>query len=67
MFVAADGAPFPPEAVARLQRDRWRATHAWKLLAGDWLVLDNLRVQHGRLPFVPDQARPRTVLTVYTE
>ena len=30
-------------------------------------MLDNLRVQHGRLPYEPDEANPRVLLTVYAD
>ncbi|KAG8460285.1 hypothetical protein KFE25_011776 [Diacronema lutheri] len=62
---AADGTPFPKRLVAEVQRTGWAHTYAFKLLAGDWLVLDNLRVQHGRLPYFADPSRPRCLLTVY--
>jgi hypothetical protein len=63
---AADGTPFPKRLVAEIQRTGWEHTFAWKLLPGDWLVLDNLRVQHGRLPYAQDPNRPRVLLTVYS-
>jgi hypothetical protein len=63
---AADGTPFPKRLVADIQRTGWKHTYAFKLLPGDWLVLDNLRVQHGRLPYTQDPNRPRVLLTVYS-
>lgn len=63
---AADGTPLPKKLIAEIQRTGWEHTHAFKLLPGDWLVLDNLRVQHGRLPYFQDPAKPRCLLTVYS-
>lgn len=63
---AADGTPFPKKLVAEIQRTGWEHTYAFKLLAGDWLVLDNIRMQHGRLPYMQEPERPRTLLTVYS-
>ena len=63
----ADGKPFPKKLVSEVQRLGWEATYGFKLRAGDWLVLDNLAVQHGRLPFVPENGPgKRTLLTVYS-
>ena len=62
---AGDGTPFPPELVAEVQERGWEATYALKLRPGDWLVLDNLRLQHGRLPYVEDERQKRVLLTVY--
>ena len=47
----ADGTPFPKKIVSEIQRRGWEDTYAFKLRPGDWVVLDNLRVQHGRLPY----------------
>jgi hypothetical protein len=56
----------PDSIRAKLYRAKWNAVSAMRLRKGDWLVLDNLRVQHGRLPF-RDDPEQRTILTVYTE
>lgn len=37
-----------------------------QLRPGDWIMLDNLRVQHGRLPYEADPKQKRVLLTVYT-
>ena len=37
-----------------------------QLRPGDWIMLDNLKVQHGRLPYEADPKQKRVLLTVYT-
>ncbi len=61
----ADGTPFPKNMVAEIQRRGWQDTYAFKLKPGDWLMLDNLRMQHGRLPYQADPKTKRVLLTVY--
>tara|TARA_B100000795_G_scaffold22043_1_gene14690 strand:+ start:1862 stop:2026 length:165 start_codon:yes stop_codon:yes gene_type:complete len=51
----------------RLKLDEWKAAHAMKMRPGDWLVLNNRAVQHGRLPFADGPEQKRTVVTVYTD
>ena len=51
--------------VQEIQSNGWDHTYAFKLLPGDWLMLDNMRLQHGRLPYVQDPAKPRLLFTVY--
>jgi hypothetical protein len=64
----ADGSDFPSPIIAQIQLELWGAVFCFKLRRGDWLVLDNLAVQHGRLPYKENpQGSPRTLLTVYTE
>ena len=65
-LTAADGTPFPPKLVAEVQRTAWEHTYAFKLRPGDWLMLDNMRVQHGRLPYVASDEQKRQLLTVYS-
>jgi hypothetical protein len=67
VYKLADGTSVPPELMLNLKRDRWKHVRALKLLTGDWLVLNNLTVQHGRLPFKNSPDQQRTILTVYTE
>jgi len=62
----ADGTPIPKKLVAEVQRSAWDHTYAFKLRPGDWLMLDNMRVQHGRLPFFDHERQRRCLLTVYT-
>jgi len=64
-----DGNDFPWQTIAQTQLDEWRDVCAFKLERGDWLVLDNMRVLHGRLLYIenPSGEAPRTLLTVYTE
>mmetsp|Transcript_556 Transcript_556/g.1256 ORF Transcript_556/g.1256 Transcript_556/m.1256 type:complete len:443 (-) Transcript_556:87-1415(-) len=64
---AADGTPFPKKVVADIQRTGWEHTYAFKLRPGDWLVCDNIRVQHGRLPYLDDARQQRCLLTVYSD
>lgn len=65
-LTAADGTPFPPKLVAEVQRTAWEHTYAFKLRPGDWLMLDNMRVQHGRLPYEASPQQKRQLLTVYS-
>ena len=73
----ADGTMFPLDLQAYLKRQKWHETSALKLQRGDWLVLDNRRVQHGRLPYSDDddsrhlplcapKPSPRQLLVTYT-
>lgn len=72
----ADGTTFPLDLQAYLKRQKWHETFALKLQQGDWLVLDNRRVQHGRLPYRDDndddnhgqgvKPTPRQLLVTYT-
>lgn len=63
----ADGAEFPLDLQSQLKRQKWHETSAFKLQQGDWLVLDNLRVQHGRLPYQDVKGhRARQLLVTYT-
>jgi hypothetical protein len=66
-FKLADGTSVPPELLLKLKRDKWKHARALKLRPGDFLVLNNLTVQHGRLPFKNTPDQQRTILTVYTE
>lgn len=63
--VCADGSGRPPpDLLKEYQAKRWKAVYAFRLQPGDWLVLDNFRVQHGRLPYpVGETRRLLTVLT----
>jgi hypothetical protein len=49
----ADGTPIPDNLWRQLKRDVWQSTTAFKLEPGDLLLLDNHRVLHGRLPYLP--------------
>jgi hypothetical protein len=62
----ADGAALPKKLVAEIQQLGWEDTFAFKLRPGDWLMLDNKRMQHGRLPYEADPSQKRVLLTVYT-
>ena len=63
---AADGTLIPQEMIARVQGERWQSVRSFKLEPGDWLVVDNKAVQHGRLPYQDDEAHRRTLFTTYT-
>lgn len=67
MCKLADGKSVPPAMLQRLKLDEWKAAHAMKMRPGDWLVLNNRAVQHGRLPFADGPEQKRTVVTVYTD
>jgi hypothetical protein len=63
--VCADGSGRPPQhLLQQYQAERWKAVYAWRLQPGDWLVLDNFKVQHGRLPY--PEGQERRLLTVLT-
>ena len=66
MCCAGDGTRLPENLLQDLRSDSWASYSAIKLEPGDWLVLDNLRVQHGRLPFIEEEHRKRKLLVVYT-
>jgi len=62
-----NGQLFPLDLQAYLKRQKWHETYAIKLQPGDWLVLDNRRVQHGRLPYQDSStAAARKLLVTYT-
>ena len=61
----ADGAGLPKKLVGEIQKLGWEDTYAFKLRPGDWLTLDNTRMQHGRLPYEADPSQKRVLLTVY--
>uniref|UniRef100_A0A7S3LE97 TauD/TfdA-like domain-containing protein n=1 Tax=Amphora coffeiformis TaxID=265554 RepID=A0A7S3LE97_9STRA len=60
-----DGMPFPSDFSDSLELYYWKAASAFKLQENDWLVLDNKRVMHGRLPY-SKQGPDRQLLTVYS-
>jgi hypothetical protein len=47
----ADGFPISESTVTAIKDARWHAAYGFGLQPGDWLVLDNRRVQHGRTPY----------------
>lgn len=67
IFLLADKTPVPKEMFDQIRRDKWSAVKVLKLAPGDWIVLNNRAVQHGRLPFKNNPGQQRTILTVYTE
>ena len=67
MCCGGDGTRLPENLLQDLRDDSWASYSAIKLEPGDWLVLDNLSVQHGRLPFVEEELCKRKLLAVYTE
>ena len=63
----ADGTTFPLDLQAFLKQQKWHETYSFLLEEGDWLVLDNRRVQHGRLPYQDVPGVPaRQLLATYT-
>ncbi|CAB9501639.1 taurine catabolism dioxygenase TauD, TfdA [Seminavis robusta] len=67
MFPLADGTVVPKAMIQQLVLDEWRSVHALKLVPGDWIVLNNQTLQHGRLPYRNSGEQKRTILTVYTD
>jgi len=63
----ADGSAFPSALAAQIQLDKWIPVCAFRMHPGDWLVLNNRAVQHGRLPYKEAVEAPRRLLTVYTK
>ena len=63
----ADGSAFPSALAAQIQLDKWIPVCAFRMRPGDWLVLNNRAVQHGRLPYKEAVEAPRRLLTVYTK
>ena len=61
-----DETPFPDDFVDELEIYYWQTASAFKLQGNDWLVLDNKRVMHGRLPYSTQQGPERQLLTVYS-
>ena len=59
----ADGTNFPREWQMQLKKQKWDETFAYKLQEGDWLVVDNTKTQHGRLPYEGD----RRLVVTYTD
>lgn len=59
----ADGTDFPREWQMDMKRQKWGQTYAYKLQKGDWLIMDNRKVQHGRLPYQGD----RQLVVTYTD
>lgn len=58
-----DGTDFPREWQMEMKKNKWTETFAYKLQEGDWLVLDNRSMQHGRLPY---EGKRRLIVT-YTD
>lgn len=65
LFTTPDDRPFPSEFLDELELYSWQSTSAVKLQRGDWLVLDNKQVLHGRLPY-SKEGPTRQLLTVYS-
>lgn len=66
-FSPADGTAVPPELAQMHAAEAWNANFAVKMQAGDLLMLDNLRVQHGRMPYTNKGDGKRTVVTLLYE
>ena len=63
----ADGADIPVELLQTHMREAWHKNYAVMLRAGDLLMLDNLRVQHGRLPFANSEDHQTKMVTLLYE
>eukprot|EP01023_Acetabularia_acetabulum_P054353 TRINITY_DN612_c0_g1_i10.p1 TRINITY_DN612_c0_g1~~TRINITY_DN612_c0_g1_i10.p1 ORF type:complete len:358 (+),score=42.59 TRINITY_DN612_c0_g1_i10:226-1299(+) len=61
----ADGTPVPSELLAEFEALRWRQAYGLKLKPGDWLVLENAKVQHGRLQFKNGQNKRTIVVNLW--
>jgi hypothetical protein len=61
-----NGERLPHELYQAVEVAEWKSSYAFKLQAGDLLVLDNMRVAHGRLPYINGQRNDRQLLTTYT-
>lgn len=59
------GMPFPSDFMDQLELHYWHSASSFKLQKNDWLVLDNKRVMHGRLPY-SKEGPERLLLTVYS-
>ena len=63
--MCADGTGIPV-SLRDYERKKWHVTTSFKLRKGDWLVLDNMAVQHGRMPYQDSPEKTRILLDVYT-
>ena len=64
----ADGTKMPQKMIDELILAQWKCAYGLHLEQGDWLILDNFQVMHGRTPYErirPDL--PRTLYVVYTK
>jgi hypothetical protein len=55
----------PYELYQAVELAEWKSSMAFTMQAGDLLVLDNMRVAHGRLPYFNGQGNERRLLTTY--
>lgn len=60
-----NGEPLPFRLHQLNEIANWQSSYAFKLRKGDLLVLDNLRVGHGRLPYRNSAGVERKLLTCY--
>ena len=54
-----DGSPIPPADIRAVRISLWSHARTFTWQRGDLVLLDNLRIAHGRMPF----AGPRRILT----
>jgi hypothetical protein len=66
-ILAGDRTEVPHELLMQHDEDSWWKAYAVKLQAGDVLFIDNLSVQHGRMPFKDRPDAPRHMMALVYE
>lgn len=61
----ADGTWMPRDMLTGIELAAWKSAYALRLQIGDWMVLDNLNMLHGRFPFEEFEDKPRQMMTTY--
>jgi hypothetical protein len=64
---AGDGTEIPNDLIKEHYAKMWHSTYALKLQQGDLVFVDNLSVQHGRMPFVNSEGCKRSMMTLIYE
>jgi alpha-ketoglutarate-dependent taurine dioxygenase len=60
-----NGDRLPHELYQAVELADWQSSYAFMLQKGDLLILDNVRVAHGRLPYENGAGQERQILTTY--
>mmetsp|Transcript_23955 Transcript_23955/g.48493 ORF Transcript_23955/g.48493 Transcript_23955/m.48493 type:complete len:391 (-) Transcript_23955:273-1445(-) len=60
----ADGTKIPEKLLHQNRRDVWKGATAFKMRPGDFMLVNNRKIQHGRLPYSLD-GPVRTMHAVY--
>lgn len=66
LYPLANRDVFERDEVEHMRMALWKATYAIPLEAGDWMVVDNMRAMHGRLPYWDSEEQKRIMLATYT-